>query len=153
MREEVLVREGLALGLDRDDQVIRNRIRQKVEVLSEDSLAVEPTDADLAKYLAARPDRFAIPAPVTFEQVYFDPAVRGDRLDRDVADALSALRSGARVTSLGDRTMLAPRLDNALPSDTSARFGTEFARQIEKAAAGRVGWGPCAPPTACISCA
>lgn len=62
VREEVLYREGLALGLDRDDPVIRNRIKQKAEIIGEDALAVEPTDAELEALLAAHRAQFEIPA-------------------------------------------------------------------------------------------
>ena len=71
MREEVFYREGLALGLDRDDLVVRNRVKQKMEVLGEDAMAAEPSEADLQKYLDEHREVFAIPAALSFEQVYF----------------------------------------------------------------------------------
>ena len=37
VREEIATREALAMGLDRDDTVIRRRLRQKLEFLVEDS--------------------------------------------------------------------------------------------------------------------
>ena len=137
VREEVLYREGVALGLDRDDQVIRNRVRQKVEVLSEDSLTAEPTEADLAQYLAAHAAEFAIPPAVTFEQVYFNPARRGSSLNRDMTAAVAALRGGRQAQGLGDRTLLTARMDDALPSDVAARFGTEFAQGVATLPAGQ----------------
>ena len=136
VRDEVLYREGLALGLDRDDPVIRNRVKQKVEVMSEDALGAEPTEADLAQYLAAHAEEFAIPPEVTFEQVYFDPARRGATLERDMAAALAALRGGRGAHGFGDRTLLVARMDNVLPSDIAARFGSEFAQGITALPAG-----------------
>ena len=130
VRDEVLYREGLALGLDRDDPVIRNRIKQKAEVLGEDALAAEPTDTELEAYLAAHRAQFEIPAETTFEQVYFDPAKRGASLDADVAKALAALRQGPSETDLGDRTMLPARLEHALPPDVAATFGAQFAKTL-----------------------
>jgi len=48
VRDEILYREGVALGLDRDDAVIKRRVRQKLDVLFEESIAQNPaTDADL----------------------------------------------------------------------------------------------------------
>ena len=38
VREEVFVREATAMGLDRDDTIIRRRLRQKFEFLTEDTL-------------------------------------------------------------------------------------------------------------------
>jgi hypothetical protein len=59
LREEVYYREAMALGLDKDDPIIRRRLRQKMEFISEDVAAqAEPTDAELAAYLSAHPDAF-----------------------------------------------------------------------------------------------
>jgi hypothetical protein len=58
IRDEVFYREGRAAGLDRDDTVIRRRVRQKMEFLAEDMSVPEPNDAQLAAYLAANPERF-----------------------------------------------------------------------------------------------
>ena len=52
VKEEILVREALALGLDKDDTVIRRRLRLKMEFLSDaESEALSPTDAELEVYL------------------------------------------------------------------------------------------------------
>ena len=62
VRDEMLYREGLALGLDRDDPVVRNRIRQKADLLSEDALTSVPSDRDLEAYLSAHQAEFDLPA-------------------------------------------------------------------------------------------
>ena len=59
MRDEILYREGVRLGLDRDDIVVKRRVRQKIEIIAEEDGATgAATDADLAAYLAANPARF-----------------------------------------------------------------------------------------------
>ena len=69
VREEVLVREALAQGLDRDDVVVRRRLRQKMELVTEEAAAAaQPTDKELADYLAANPPRFAAEPRITFSQ-------------------------------------------------------------------------------------
>lgn len=141
IRDEVLYREGLALGLDRDDPVIRNRIRQKMEVFGEESLTVEPTDAELAAYLAAHKEQFEIPAAITFEQVYFDPSRHGGNINTVVTDALAGVSRGQSHAGMGDRTMLAARMDRALPPEISTKFGRDFARAVAALPVG--GWhGP-----------
>ena len=61
VREEAAYREGMAAGLDRDDTIIRRRIRQKLEFVAEDlARQIEPSDEDLAAYLAAHPDDFRV---------------------------------------------------------------------------------------------
>src|SRR3990172_3606014 len=56
VREEVYYREALALGLDKDDLIIRRRLRQKMEFISDDIVTLaQPTDAELGAYLTAHP--------------------------------------------------------------------------------------------------
>jgi len=68
--EEVLYREATAIGLDKDDTIIRRRLKQKMEFLVDDFSAAEPTDEELQQFLDADPDRFKIDARITFEHVY-----------------------------------------------------------------------------------
>ena len=134
VRDEILYREGVALGLDRDDAVIKRRVRQKLDVLFEESVAQRPaTDADLQAYLDAHPATFHKPAVVSFDQVYFgSDAAAPQRLER----ARAALARGADPATLGQATLLPARQD-ALPLDFIARdFGEEFAGQLAKAPVG-----------------
>jgi hypothetical protein len=130
VREEVFYREGLALGLDRDDLVVRNRVKQKMEVLGEDAMAAEPSEVDLQKYLDDHREAFAIPAALSFEQVYFDPDRHGDQLQRDVRQSLAALRAGRDAVTYGDRTLLPPRMERVLPSDITGVFGDAFEKAV-----------------------
>ena len=142
VRDEMLYREGLALGLDRDDPVVRNRIRQKAELLSEDALTSEPSDRDLEAYLAAHQAEFDIPGRVSFQQIYIDPGRhRGDDLTMVVTSVRQALTLGRQPGTLGDRTLLPATMTEALPHEVEAAFGNDFARQL--AAIDGDGWqGP-----------
>jgi len=131
VRDEMLYREGLALGLDRDDPVVRNRIRQKADLLSEDALTREPSDRDLEAYLAEHQAEFDLPAPVSFQQIYIDPGRhRGDDLTLIVTSVRQALTRGSQPGSLGDRTLLPATMTEALPHEIEAAFGNDFARQL-----------------------
>jgi hypothetical protein len=134
IREEVLYREGVALGLDRDDTIIRRRLRQKLEFVSEDAAsAVEPTDTELAAYLAKNADDYRVEAQLTFTQVFLDPSKRGDRFDTDAAALLDVLRTrGDKVNpaTLGDSLMLEPRYELAGEADIARLFGSEFEAEI-----------------------
>ena len=136
VRDEVFYREGVALGLDRDDLVVRNRVKQKMEVLSADAMAAEPSEADLQKYLDDHREVFAIPAAMSFEQVYFDPDRHGHQFEQDVRQALAALRAGRDAVGFGDRTLLPPRMERALPADITAVFGDAFATAIRDVSPG-----------------
>ena len=128
VHDEILYREGVALGLDRDDAVIKRRVRQKLDVIFEESVAQQPpTDAALQAYLDAHPAVFRKPAIVSFEQIYFGPdASTPQRLEQ----ARAALARGADPETLGQATLL-PAHQDAMPLDLVARdFGEKFAGQL-----------------------
>ena len=129
VRDEILYREGVALGLERDDPVIKRRVRQKLEVIAEEQLARDaPTDAELSVYLAKHGDRFARPGTVSFEQVLLPATAATAEVD---AARVAAVR-GTDPARLGRSSLLPPRAENA-PLDLVARdFGVGFATEIMK---------------------
>src|SRR3984885_5644047 len=70
IRDEVFYREGRAAGLDRDDVIIRRRVRQKMEFFAEDAAISEPTEDQLAAYLRSKAERFKTEDHVAFRQVF-----------------------------------------------------------------------------------
>lgn len=130
VKEEILYREALALGLDKDDLVIRRRMRQKMEFLNADLAEQrEPTDAELQAYLDANPGKFRLPPRYSFRQIYLGPNTAG--AEERAADFLARLQAdpalGADPQSLGDPTLLHPGLELAAQQEIAATFGTEFA--------------------------
>ena len=108
--EEVYYREAIAMGLDRDDTVIRRRLRQKMEFISEDlASAVQPTDAQLQEYLERHADKFVRASRLTFQQVFFSGEKRGQDASRDAERLLAELQAGrgpANPLDAGDPTLL-----------------------------------------------
>ncbi|MEB2345315.1 MAG: peptidyl-prolyl cis-trans isomerase [Deltaproteobacteria bacterium] len=140
VREEVLYREGVALGLDRDDPVIRRRVGQKMGFLA-DGLAPEaPTDAELQAWLDAHPADYESEARTSLEQVFFDPSRHGAALDGELASAQAALAQGAAARALGDRTLLPAALERAPASEVERQFGRAFAAAVAELPAGA--WEP-----------
>jgi hypothetical protein len=142
VRDEILYREGVQLGLDRDDIVVKRRVRQKIEMIAEEDASTRaPTDADLAAYLAANQARFVQPAMLTFEQVFLGPRTSGPAIVQAVAITREALRDGTDPETLGKPTLLPPRMTHT-PADLVAReFGDSFAAALESVPVG--GWmGP-----------
>ena len=136
--EEVYYREAMAMGLDRDDIVIRRRLRQKMEFISADvAAAATPTDEQLAEYLAKHPDEFRQPPTFTFQQVYFDSSRRGDAATREATQVLRRLQAGGDVGSAGDATMLPPAMEAAATRDIENAFGREFAVAVAAAPVGQ----------------
>jgi hypothetical protein len=136
IREEIYYREAIAIGLDRDDTVIRRRLRQKMEFVSDDVAAQrEPTDAELERYLAANSAKFVDPPSLSFRQVFFSTDRRGESAARDANRALVALaaKSGSDDAPAGDPSLLPPQMKSATPRDVANVFGEAFAADIEDA--------------------
>ncbi len=137
VKEEVFYREAIAMGLDRDDTVIRRRLRQKMEFVSEDAAAsAQPTEAQLQQFLAAHPEKFVEPSRVTFEQVFVNAEKRGDEARRHAERILAELQAGggpANPSEAGDPTLLPAGLEDASPQEISGSFGDEFGKRLEDA--------------------
>jgi hypothetical protein len=139
--EEVYYREAIAMGLDGDDTVIRRRLRQKMEFISEGiATAAEPTDEQLQAYLAQHAEKFVEPSRLTFQQIFLSSEQRGEAVRRDAERLLAELTAG-RVApdrqSLGDPTLLPPTMEAAPPAEIANVFGTEFVEQIDEAPVGQ----------------
>ena len=139
VREEVLYREAVAMGLDQDDTIVRRRMRQKLEFLSEDIAPVsDPTDADLARQLNERADTYRIEPRIALRQVFVSREQRGDDGARAHARALLArFEGGAVAEELGDASLLPSVLPLAPLADVARVFGGEFAEAVAKLPAGR----------------
>ncbi len=128
VREEILYREGVALGLDRDDPVLRRRIAQKMTFISEDLLSEEPTEADLEAWLDDHPEDYRIEPVVSFQQIYLDP--EAGPVEPRVAAIRQALAAGAPARGQGDGTLLPPGLDDASMREVARTFGSDFAEAL-----------------------
>lgn len=141
VREEVYYREALALGMDKDDTIIRRRLQQKMEFVSDDVAAqAQPTDAELSAYLQAHADSFRMEQRFTFRQVYLNPQKHGQGLARDTAQLLAQLnRAGSKadISALGDSIMLDHAFDALPVSEVAKLFGNKFATALGELSPGQ----------------
>jgi peptidyl-prolyl cis-trans isomerase C len=130
VREQVLYQEALALGLDRNDPVVRRRLAQKIEFLSSDIAAqLEPTEEDLELYLAANPQKFELPAYISFKQIYLNADRRGLSIEEDARLLLKHLEQSPAdldISMLGDSFMFGQVHDDLPGFAVSRLFGSEF---------------------------
>ncbi len=132
VREEILYREALALGLDKEDTIVKRRMAQKMEFLAEDvSDAREPSPEELAAWFEKNAERFALPGRVTFRHLYFSPDRRGARARDAAAKALAQLagkpEDSPAATALGDPFMFQATLADRTPEQLAKDFGPGFA--------------------------
>ena len=129
------------MGLDQDDEIIRRRLRQKLEFISEDiSAHGDPTDADLNAYMQAHPEPYRVEPRVTFRQVYLDPSKHGASLARDATQLLAELNhrgSKADISTLGDPFMLEHQFMDMPPSEVAKQFGEAFTAKLSNLAPGQ----------------
>jgi hypothetical protein len=135
IRTEVLVREAMALGLDRGDTIIRRRLRQKMEFFTEtgeDKYA--PTDGQLGIFLEAHSDQYLTDGTASFQHIFFDTEKRQGKTEADARSVLLELRENPDVPAyelLGDSLMvIKPEWDNVSRSQVTALFGGRFAEAL-----------------------
>lgn len=128
IREEVLYREGVALGLDQDDPVMRRRVAQKMEFISEELLDAEPAEEELEAWFADNVEAYRFEPRLSFRQLYFDPAVYGDSLGDVIARARAAAERGE--STVGDATLLPGALADASLAEIRRTFGQRFADSL-----------------------
>lgn len=132
LKEEVLYREALSLGMDRDDAVIRRRLRQKMEFLTTAAAeTLEPDPGVLEAWLADHNDLYASPPRLTFDQVYL-----GETPTDDALSLMDALNSGADPATLGQATLLPASMTDARPAAIDGTFGDGFADTLLNAPSG-----------------
>lgn len=138
IRDEVFYREGVAMGLDQDDAVVRRRVRQKMEFIADLASDVEPTEAELKAFVADHRERFRAEPRFSFSQAYFGANPGDAELER----LLQALNAGTTDASeIGDPFIAGTDFRNLTRSGVAQAFGETFAAWFDRP--GSDGWeGP-----------
>jgi hypothetical protein len=131
VREEILYREALAMGLDRNDTIVRRRMAQKVQFLGEDIVAsATPDESALRAFFEKNADKYAQPGTVSFRHIYFSKDRRGANLEADARAALDDLAKGGDETRFGDPFVGEFEFTSADESRIASSLGGEFAKQV-----------------------
>ena len=141
VEDELLYREGLSAGLDREDEVVRRRVANRMASLNEGMAAAVPQEAELQAWLRTHPGAYRIAPRYSLQQVYFDPRRRGARLQADI-DAARTLLSRDDSASPGDVTLLPGHVDTMSAEDLATLFGSAFVHALDRAPLGE--WRPIA---------
>ena len=133
IREQILSREAVAMGIDEGDIVVRRRLAQKMEFLFRDlSAMTEPTEDDLRNYYFENRRKYEISPQLTFTQVYFSVENRGVEGAKQAAQAL--IRKGGdpnKVSTLGDPSILTPGCNQCDEKEIRNRFGSDFGEAVK----------------------
>jgi len=142
VEEEVLYREGLAMGLDKDDTIVKRRMAQKIQFIAEDVAAARvPTSAELRSWFEKNADKFQEPPRVSFRHLYFSPDKRGSRAKDDAIDALAQLagmtEDAKAAATLADPFMFQEYYRDRAPDYLGKEFGPVFAVAVVKLPPGK----------------
>ena len=127
VREEILYREALASGLDRDDMIVRRRLAQKMEFLAHEDVQA-PSEKEMRQYLSTHMAHYMQPATVDFEHRYFGSTRHGATVTEAANRARQALAKDTPVT--GDNFMLGHRLVAQEREALARDFGQAFAEAV-----------------------
>jgi hypothetical protein len=138
IRNEIYYREAIAIGLERDDEVLKRRLRQKMEFIFEDiSSWAEPNDEDLTAFMKKHWEKYLVDPQIAFRQVYISSYKRGKSAETDARQILAQLTAGTDPDSVGDTTMLEPEVRLSPLWDIRKQFGDEFGKDLLELKPGR----------------
>ncbi len=148
VREDILYRQAVAMGLNEDDPITRRRMAQKLEFLTSDlAMMKQPAEGELEQYFQDNRTKYREPDQISFSQVFFDPDAREEATLDDAAEVLVQLRSAgepdAQTLEAGDQFML----QGYFPSVTEAEVGPNDGLWLRRGCYG-TGTGPMAWPRA-----
>jgi len=132
IRQEILYREALVLGLDKNDEIVKRRMAQKMQFIAEDlAAAQEPATDELRAWYAENSDKFALPKRLSFRHLYFSPDSRGAQAYDDAVRSLAKLDGQPVDTqlteTLADRFMYQDYYADQTSVSLAKEFGPQFA--------------------------
>lgn len=135
VREEVLYREALARGYDKDDPLVRRAMQQKMEFLGQSQAQTDTiNDEQIEAFFALRREQYRVPAVISFVHIFFNVDKRGATAEADARSAIAALREAgpedSAISSYGDRFLLQSRYHQQTAREVRSAFGEEFTSAI-----------------------
>ena len=130
IREEIFYREALRLRLDEDDTIIRRRLVQKLNFLTEDTANNDiPDYRSTLAYYQSHIEDYQIPPTYSFSHIYFSASTPATAAK--VAQVLDRLSKGENWRDLGDPFMLNLSYAERPYNEIVSLFGREFADAVQ----------------------
>ena len=118
--EEIWRRESMRLNLAEEDEIIRRRMIQKMQFITEQEAVLAPTEEELQAYYETNHERYGVPSSVSFEQLQFQ--------SREAATG--ALSAGESLADLAESSMQSRVNVRQSPLQVASTFGPEFTRSL-----------------------
>ena len=138
IREEIFYREALAMGLDKDDSIVRRRLRQKMEFILEDIASLDkPEEQELQVFRATHEEDYRQPSRFSFRQVYVNTSKRGESAQSDTMALLAKLKvQDSNAKSLGDQLMVKHQFNLETEREIERVLGSQFLQSLNDISAG-----------------
>jgi hypothetical protein len=139
VREDILYRQAVAMGLNEDDPITRRRMAQKLEYLTSDLASIkQPAEGELEQYFQNNRERYKRPDQISFVQVFINPDARGKTALDDAAEILVQLRAqlqtlgppDSQTLQAGDPLMLQNHFSTITERGIARHFGSGFAAAV-----------------------
>lgn len=136
IREEILYREGVRLGLDQNDSIIRRRVGQKMDfIIEDDAVKIEPSEAQLRQFFKEHIDTFRVEPKFSFRQIYFKTDPSGPNEKAQLQAKLNFLKKDptySKWKTFGDPSLLDSNYKERTLSEIKKIFGKSFAEQLKE---------------------
>ena len=135
IKEDVLYRQAVSMGLNEDDPITRRRMAQKLEFLTSDLAQMQvPAEGELEAFFEENEENYRDPDRISFSQIFIDPDARGDATLDDADELLAQLKTEGEPTEetlqKGDRFMLQNYFAAASELDIRRQLGSGFAESV-----------------------
>ena len=125
IEQEVMYREALAMNLDHNDEIIKRRLAQKMEFISDEfAESLQPTGKMLKDYYQEHKESYLKPSVYSLKQVYFSE----DKRANAVENAKKAIEE-ENPENFGDQLSLPSNYTNTSADKIAIDFGFAFARE------------------------
>jgi peptidyl-prolyl cis-trans isomerase C len=149
VRDEVLYRESMAMGLDENDQIIRRRMIQKLDYVTRGFIDQKNalSEAEINSYFNANQSDYTVDASVTFSHVFIKKKSENMTRANVEANELLRLLNTNSVTfedaaQYGDRFLFHRNYVDRTPEFVANHFGENFSEKVFAQVAGKQWLGP-----------
>ena len=126
--EEILYREALKLGLDKNDIIIKRRLAQKISFLKQESISRNPSEEEIKEYYSDHTQDYFVESTYTFSHIYFS---KDNQAQSRSIKALESILQGEEPSSFGDPFLLGKNFSIKTSKELKRSFGDQFSDSIK----------------------
>tara|TARA_X000000368_G_scaffold31039_1_gene23077 strand:- start:3777 stop:4586 length:810 start_codon:yes stop_codon:yes gene_type:complete len=126
--EEILYREAIKLGLDKNDIIIKRRLAQKIGFLRQEADSSLPSEDEISNFYNLNIDKYLVGKRITFSHIYFSS---NEADENEANQALIQIKSGSSEIDFGEPFLLGKNFSSKTVPEIERSFGTIFSEEIQ----------------------